>query len=176
MPKAAAKSTAKGLHFRAATLKDAAELAALHTTVADHLTGLHGKGVWSFRMSEKGARLGLRTSKMFVFTEGGKIVATFRFTTKKPWAIDVSYFTSCEKPLYLVGMAVRPDRQRQGLGRKCLAEAVRIAKAWPADAIRLDAFDSAAGAGAFYARCGFAERGRTSYRGNPLIYFELLLR
>jgi len=174
--KASAKSAAAGLRFRAATLKDSAELAELHTAVADHLTSLHGRGFWSFRTSERGVRAGLRNSKIFVFTDGGEIVATFRFTTKKPWAIDVSYFTACEKPSYLVGMAVRPDRQRQGLGRKCLAEAVSIAKAWPADAIRLDAFDAAAGAGGFYARCGFAERGRASYRGNPLLYFELLLK
>jgi ribosomal protein S18 acetylase RimI-like enzyme len=147
MRNARKNSVNKTLRFRAATIKDAAELAALHTAVADHLTAAHGKGFWSFRTSEKGALLGLRNSKVFVFTEAGAIVATFRFTMKKPWSIDVSYFTPCEKPLYLVGMAVRPDRQRQGLGRKCLIEAARIAKDWPADAIRLDAFDSSAGAG-----------------------------
>ena len=50
-----------------------------------------------------------------------------------------------------------------------------VAAAWPADAIRLDAYDHAAGAGPFYAKCGFRERGRVVYRGNPLAYYELLL-
>ena len=32
-----------------------------------------------------------------------------------------------------------------------------------------------AGAGEFYARCGYVERGRTVFRTAPLIYFERLL-
>ena len=47
--------------------------------------------------------------------------------------------------------------------------------AWPADSIRLDAYDADAGAGRFYARCGFLERGRVVYKGDPLVYYELLL-
>ena len=39
----------------------------------------------------------------------------------------------------------------------------------------LDAYDAEAGAGGFYARSGFAERGHLVYRGNPLIYYERLL-
>jgi hypothetical protein len=48
-------------------------------------------------------------------------------------------------------------------------------RAWPGDAIRLDAYDAEAGAGKFYAKCGFRERGRVVYRKTPLIYFELIL-
>jgi hypothetical protein len=57
----------------------------------------------------------------------------------------------------------------------CLEEAKRIAGEWSADAIRLDAYDAKAGAGEFYARCGWRERGRATYRGAALIYFEFLL-
>jgi len=102
-------------------------------------------------------------------------VATLRLATKKPWAIDTSYFTACRKPLYLLSMAVKPAKQRQSVGRRCLEEAVRIARDWPADAIRLDAYDASGGAGPFYARCGFTEVGRVTYRNTPLIYYELLL-
>ena len=42
-------------------------------------------------------------------------------------------------------------------------------------AIRLDAYKGPAGAGAFYAKCGFSERGRVSYRATRLIYYEMLL-
>jgi GNAT superfamily N-acetyltransferase len=66
--------------------------------------------------------------------------------------------------------------QRQGVGRRLLEEAKIVAAAWPCDAIRLDAYDAAAGAGPFYAKCGFREVGRMTYRGVPLIYFELLVR
>ena len=72
-------------------------------------------------------------------------------------------------------MAVAPARQRQGIGSRCLAEAKRIAKGWPADAICLDAYNDKAGAGPFYARCGYTEVGRVTYRNAPLIYYELLL-
>jgi GNAT superfamily N-acetyltransferase len=70
---------------------------------------------------------------------------------------------------------VAPAHQRTGVGRALLAEAARIAAAWPADAIRLDAFDAESGAGDFYAKCGFREVGRKAYRTVPLIYYELLI-
>jgi hypothetical protein len=44
----------------------------------------------------------------------------------------------------------------------------------PRYALRLDAYDADAGAGGFYAKCGFREVGRVVYRKNPLVYFELL--
>ena len=71
-------------------------------------------------------------------------------------------------------MAVRPDLQHKGVGRLCVDEALRIVREWPADALLLDAYDADAGAGEFYAKCGFREVGRTSYRSVPLIYYELL--
>ena len=46
---------------------------------------------------------------------------------------------------------------------------------WPADAIRLDAYDAKAGAGGFYSTCGFAPRGAVSYKDTPLLYFERLV-
>ena len=98
-----------------------------------------------------------------------------RLQTKKPWAIDVSYFTPVATPLYLTGIVVDVSSQGQGLGRAALDDGAGVARAWPADAIRLDAYALAAGAGEFYRKCGYADRGRVVYRGNPLLYFEQLL-
>jgi len=70
-------------------------------------------------------------------------------------------------------MAVDPSVQNKGVGRTCIAEAVQIGQAWPADSICLDAYDAPAGAGEFYRACGFREVGKAVYRGVPLIYFEL---
>jgi GNAT superfamily N-acetyltransferase len=158
-----------------ATPADAALLAALHTAVAVHLTDVHGQGPWSSRASEKGVLYAMRNSRVLVARLDGEIVGTLHLTTKKPWAIDKRYFTDCARPLYLISMAVTPAKQRQGIGRQCLQEIKQIAKTWPADVIRLDAYDAKAGAGPFYARCGWTETGRASYRGAPLIYYELLL-
>jgi GNAT superfamily N-acetyltransferase len=60
------------------------------------------------------------------------------------------------------------------VGRFLVDEAKAAGRAWPGNAIRLDAYDHDAGAGAFYVKCGFREVGRVVYRGVPLIYFELV--
>lgn len=72
-------------------------------------------------------------------------------------------------------MALDPSMQRRGIGRRCMAQARKIARAWPADAIRLDAYEGDAGAGEFYLKCGFREVGRVTYRRTPLVYFEMVL-
>jgi ribosomal protein S18 acetylase RimI-like enzyme len=163
------------LTFSIAAQADVSALAELHTAVAKDLTLRYGRGPWSWRTTEKGVLLGMRHSCVLVAHKNNAIVGTLRLATKKPWAIDVSYFAPAEKALYLTSMAVIPTMQRQGIGRLLVVEAVKQARAWPANAIRLDAFDADAGAGAFYAKCGFREVGRVTYRKAPLIYFELVL-
>jgi hypothetical protein len=61
------------------------------------------------------------------------------------------------------------------VGRQLITEAAAVARDWPSQVIRLDAYDAVAGAGMFYVKCGFREVGRVVCRGTPLIYFELLL-
>jgi GNAT superfamily N-acetyltransferase len=112
-------------------------------------------------------------SRILIARTNRRIAGTLRLATKKPWAIDTAYFTAARRPLYLTGMAVHPELQRRGVGRLLLKEAEALARAWPADAIRLDAFDAEAGAGAFYAKCGYREVARVTYKQNPLVYFEL---
>jgi GNAT superfamily N-acetyltransferase len=117
----------------------------------------------------------MRQGKVFVARRRGQIIAMLCLTLKKPWAIDASYFTPVRVPLYLLSMAVAPPHQQKGIGRLCLREVEKIAHAWPAQAIRLDAFDTPAGAGGFYQRCGYREVGRVVYRQTPLIYYERLI-
>jgi hypothetical protein len=75
-------SAAKHFRFRLGVPEDAAELAALHTAVADDLTGRYGKGPWSSHTSEKGVLYAMRQSKVLVATEGAAIVATLRLAKK----------------------------------------------------------------------------------------------
>ncbi len=163
------------LSFSSATPSDAPALAALHTSVAANLTRRYGVGPWSAKTTEKGVLFVMRHAPVILARKGQAIVGTLHLPTKKPWAIDVSYFTPVKKSLYLTGMAVLPALQRQGIGRRLLAEAIKYTRSFPADAIRLDAFDVPAGAGPFYAKCGFREVGRVIYRKAPLVYFELVL-
>jgi ribosomal protein S18 acetylase RimI-like enzyme len=117
----------------------------------------------------------MRHARVVVARRGKRIAGALTLQTKKPWAIDVAYFTPVTRALYITGMAVDPQLQRQGIGRRLLDEAVRLTRAWPAQAIRLDAFDADAGAGGFYAKCGMRNAGHVQYRKSPLIYFELVL-
>src|SRR5580704_3226822 len=112
------------LAFSIATQIDAPVLAALHCAVAEDLTQRYGRGPWSWRTTEKGVLLGMRRSRVLVARKGGTIVGTLHLPTKKPWAIDVSYFTPVKKALYLTHMAVIPAMQRQGIGRRLQEEAV----------------------------------------------------
>jgi GNAT superfamily N-acetyltransferase len=166
------------LAFSIATNTDAAELAALHTAVAAALTQHFGHGFWSSPTTERGVLANMRLprfSRILIASSNRRIIGTLRLATKKPWAIDTAYFTAEDKPLYLTGMAVHPAHQRKGIGRQLMKAAEESARTWPADAIRLDAFDAPAGAGSFYAKCGCREVAHVIYKNNPLIYFELIL-
>lgn len=158
-----------------AALAEAEEIATLHIGAAAALTAEFGVGHWSTTISAEGVERRMRNDRVFRLRLRRRIVATLRLSTKKPWAIDRSYFVSGRQPLYLLDMAVAPDLQRRGIGRRCLRDAVAVARASDADAIRLDAYDAAAGAGGFYSACGFVEVGRVVYRKVPLIYFEFIL-
>jgi len=150
-------------------------IAALRLAVAEDLNARHGKGPWSSASSGKGVLFDMKSPAVYIVTRRNKVIATLKFCIKKPWAIDRKYFSVCQRPLYLLSMAVHPSWQRKGIGRQCIEEAKRLARQWPGDAIRLDAFDAAAGAGEFYRKCGFREVGRVTYRHTPLIYFEMVL-
>lgn len=163
------------LLFTTATLADVPAVASLRAAVAADLTRRHGHGQWSSTATEKVVARDIHLARVLLARNGSSVVATVRLASKKPWAIDPAFFTPCEHVLYLTDMAVDPSRQRLGIGRRCLAHARTVAKSWPADAIRLDAYDAPAGAGDFYAKCGFREVARITYRRTPLVYYELLL-
>jgi GNAT superfamily N-acetyltransferase len=163
------------LKFRDATPDDVGAIAALQNAAAGALTARFGEGHWSSLVTERGAALSQRHARVRLGRSGKRILTVLRLATKKPWAIDVSFFTPVERPLYLTGMAVSVGHQGQGLGHLAIEDACVVARSWPADAIRLDAYDAEAGAGGFYAKCGFQERGRVTYRADPLVYYELLL-
>lgn len=154
---------------------DAEAIASLRSAAAERLTRDYGKGHWSSCTTERAVLRALKTSRVLVARDRTRIVGTLTLATKKPWAIDTSYFRGVRKALYLLDMAVAPDVQRKGIGRRLVREAIDVARDWPSEAIRLDAYDANAGAGGFYAKCGFREVGRVTYRTNPLMYFELLL-
>jgi GNAT superfamily N-acetyltransferase len=161
--------------FRDATLDDVAVIAGLQNAAAGALTARFGAGPWSSLVSERAAALAQRHGRVRIGRDGKRSLTVLRLAAKKPWSIDVSYFTPVKRPLYLTGLAVLVAHQGQGLGRLAVEDAIAVAHDWPADAIRLDAFDAEAGASGFYARCGFSQCGRVTYKGDPLLYYERLV-
>jgi GNAT superfamily N-acetyltransferase len=165
------------LSYGMATGADVAALASLHESVAEDFTVRYGRR-WSSVPRQKTLLYELSRPKfvrILIARKGADVVGTLRLATKKPWAIDTAFFAEVRRPLYLTDMAVIPVLQRKGIGRRLLQEAEAAARAWPRDSIRLDAFDGATGAGPFYAKFGYREVGRATYRKTPLIYFEFLL-
>lgn len=156
-----------------ANTSDAAALANLRTAAGADLTARHGHGHWTINVSVKGVEWDLRRGRVVVARNNDRLVGALSLGTHKPWAIDASYFPPVTRPLYLTNMAVEPGMQGQGIGRFLLERARELAIDWPGDAIRLDAYEGAMGAGGFYAACGYREVGRALYRNVPLIYFEL---
>ena len=163
------------LNFAIATEADAAAIAQLATATNRHLLDTFGRDSSKSLVTEKAVLLGIKTPHVLTARHGSQIVAVLSLKKKKPWAIDPAYFTAVRTALYITNMAVAPEWQRQGVGRYLLNYARIIAQSWPADAIRLDAYDSEIGAGGFYAKCGYREVGRVIYRKTPLIYFELVV-
>lgn len=163
------------LSTREAVAADAQEIADLRVAAAKDLTERFGKGFWSSNTTEKGVLLGMKRGCVLIASQAGSIVGTLTLSTWKPWAIDTGYFTKVKTPVYLTSMAIEPKQQGRGVGRLLLEAADGRALRWPGQAIRLDAFDAEAGAGGFYAQCGYTEKGRAVFRSVPLIYYERLL-
>ena len=163
------------LTFATATEDDADDVAALRSAVALDLTRRFGQGHWSAVAAQRAVVRDIRTAVVLAVRDPRRLVATVRLSAKRPWAIDPAFFTATDRVLYLTDMAVQPELQGRGIGRRALEYATAVALAWPAGAIRLDAYDGPAGAGPFYERCGYREVGRVTYRKTPLIYYERLL-
>jgi GNAT superfamily N-acetyltransferase len=147
-------------------------IVSVRVNAAEDLTERYGGGHWSGHATERGVAIDLRQGKVLVARYRSQVVGTLKISRRRPWAIDPSYFQAARRPWYLTNMAVDPAHQGKGIGRRCVLDAVRLAGEWDGDAVRLDAYDAEAGAGAFYLKCGFTEVGRASSRATPLIYFE----
>ncbi len=163
------------IRIRAAGERDAPGILALRTAAADELGRKFGAGHWSAPPSEARILWGMSIGRVLVAEEHGCLLGSLLLSTRSPWSSEPAGFTQGRRAIHLTAMAVTPARQRSGVGRQMLVAAASTARAWPAHAIRLDAYDAPAGAGEFYERCGYREVGRGPYRGVPLIYYEQLL-
>lgn len=152
---------------------DAEALTALRIAVARDMTERHGAGPWSALPSKAVVVRQIRASHALIARSGDETVGTVRLAWANPAVFDATFFfTPAKAALYVLGLAVSPDHRREGIGRQLLEESKRIATDWPAEALWLDTYDHAAGAGEFYERCGFREVGSSVLNHLPLLYYE----
>lgn len=163
------------LSFRFADEGDIPALVKLRLAIDADQARRFGNERWSTTINEKSVARGLKSGRVLIATRRRRIVGALRMETKKPWAVDLRYFTPVAKSLYLHDVNVNPRLQRTGVGRQLIERAKDVAREWPVDAIRLDAYDGPSGGGPFYRKCGFTEVGRAIYRSVPLVYFEFVL-
>lgn len=159
-----------------ASSRDAREIAALRSAVAEDMTDKHGYGPWSARASQALVQRQLRATKVLVARRGEapeqRIVGTVRLMQANQVLFDYRAFTRAETALYVIGLAVSPQARGQGVGRELMESAKAAARAWPAQALWLDTYENAAGAGRFYLKCGFRKVGTSTLHGSALSYYE----
>jgi len=156
--------------FTSATPRDARDVVALHEAVAQHFgRAIPGARPWRVPPEARVAAL-MKTTETILAREGDSLVASFRLDPARGFC-GVARFTEVETFVYLLEMAVHPSHQRRGVGRLCLEEAERWARARGAKAIRLDTNDDPVRAAAFYTACGYAE----VLHHAQTVYFERLL-
>ncbi len=151
---------------------DAPALTALRVEVARRLLLEHGGGPWSACPSRAIVLRQMRASHMLVARRGEEIVGTVRLIRANPMLLDASAFTPVGVALYLIGLAVEPQARAQGIGRELVETCKRIARSWPAQALWLDTYATAAGAGRFYEKCGFRQVGPTMFKDAPMRFYE----
>ena len=80
------------LSFRFATDRNIPALLALRLVVDADQARRFGDDRWSTRITEKSVARALR-SRVLLASRGERIAGALRMETKKPWAIDLTYFT-----------------------------------------------------------------------------------
>lgn len=151
---------------------EARDIAALRVAVAQHLTQLHGEGQWSAIPSRSDVVRQMRASRMLVARLDDILVGTVRLTTINPRSMMSVGFTPVGSVLYLIGLAVAAEYRSMGIGRALIGAAKDMARSARVEALWLDTYQGAAGAGPFYLRCGFRQVSATGTGRVPLVYYE----
>lgn len=164
------------LTFQLANRADTADILSVRLAAADKLTVKHGSGHWSLVSATTTIRKQIDTNLVYVARKD-QIVGTYMLDKRKIGFYRKDWFAHPNDPsLYLTNMAVAPEFQLMGTGRAIMAEIERFAREQDRLAIRFDAYDSPAGAGPFYKKCGYERVHRGSVGYTTYTYFEKVLR
>jgi GNAT superfamily N-acetyltransferase len=161
------------VRLRQAGLDDIKSVRGILAAAAADLTTRFGEGHWSGVRAFETLRKYAGSGTLFVIEADAISVGTLRLTDRKIGFYHNAWFARPKDPAgYLLDMAVHPEQQRRGLGRRAMDMAEQLARKSGLCAIRLDAYQGPAGAGGFYRKCGYALVHRGSMCGVKLEYFE----
>jgi GNAT superfamily N-acetyltransferase len=159
--------------IRVASRADISAIQTVRQRAADALVRAHGPGHWGWVPDRSNLLREMKRRTFYVVVSGDVVVGSFKLSCTAPGFFDLARFAEPDAPAtYLTGMAIDPDYQRQRIGRWCMSWIEPIARHDHSRAIRLDAYDHAAGAGPFYERCGYEQRGRLTFNGVNLLLYE----
>lgn len=161
------------LACRVATFVDARTIESIRRAAAADLTARFGVGAWSSVTSLRRIQQLAGRGQIYLVEEARVPVATFLLADRRPPFCRLDWFADRKAPAcYMRHFAVHPERQGRGVGRLVLAEIERLARARGAEALRFDAYRGEAGAGPFYAKCGYAHVHSGSVEGVALDFYE----
>ncbi len=164
------------VRLRQAGLDNLKPVRSILVAAADDLTARFGEGHWSGVRTIATLQKYAGSGTLYVIEADAIVVGTLRLTDLKIGFYRNAWFARPKDPAgYLLDMAVSPDRQHRGLGRRAMEQAERLARQGGLRAIRLDAYQGPAGAGGFYRKCGYDLVHKGEMRGVALEYFEKLL-
>lgn len=155
-------------------MDDVAALMKLRAEVARDMSDRFGKGGWSSVPTKADIVRQLRASHVLVAREGAEVVGTVRLAPVQPGIIDTSAFTPVSTAIYVLGLAVAVHRRNFAIGHSLMNATKDFAQKSSANALWLDAYDHAAGAGPFYERCGFRRCGKKPHGSIDLWLYEWL--
>ena len=115
--------------------------------------------------------------KVYAVSENGELIATFTMSVEPL----VYYFSQLWSDpsivaMYVNHMAVLPEYQGKGVGRKCMERIEQDSLELGCGAVRLDAYEKNEHAVKFYDQLGYERREIIMYRGLPLLCFDNLLK
>lgn len=159
--------------IRAAGKADLPAIQLLRQRTADTLVAAHGEGHWGWVPDRANLVREMKRRDFYVVLADDVVVGTFKLSSKAPGFFNLAQFADPKaSATYLTGMAIDPTFQRQRIGRWCMAWIESHALITGSKAVRLDAYDHAAGAGPFYERCGYSNRGPLVFNGVKLMLYE----
>ncbi|MCY6959140.1 GNAT family N-acetyltransferase [Clostridium brassicae] len=161
-----------------ATEKDLQSVLDLMSNVVENLSK---KGIFQWDSSYPNRDIFLKDIKnhsLYVIKDNNSYLGTITLNEEQaPEYCNVDWLTSNKKTLVIHRLAVSPNYQGKGIGRKLIDFAEQLGHKKNYDSIRLDAFSKNLNSVNFYEKCGYIKTGEVyfGYQTSPFPCFEKIL-